>query len=373
MRLAVVGVSAQPTCGVRDHAMLLADALGGENIDCSVHWLSRGDRSLTQARSQTRAWSRRLTGELEQDPPDAILLHYSVFAYSYRGLPSLVYPTLSALGRSGAPVIAFMHELAYPWRKGGVKGSVWALAQRSALFPLIRASFAVIVTADFRAEWVSSRPWLPARRLAIAPVFTNLPAPSRTPVFDCGTPVMGLFGYTFEQSTISLVLDAVNLLRDRDLRVDLALLGAPGPSSAAGRAWSTSAAGHKVSDQLSLSGVLDAQELSDTLASCELLLYADPTGPASRKGTLAASLSSGRPVIALEGRRRWTALTDAKAARVIARAPDALADAIQALLTEKGDREALGMRGRAFAEQTMGLEHTTTVVKSYLNEIRASS
>ena len=38
---AVVGVSQAATCGVRDHAMLLAEALTEEGVSCSMHWLGR--------------------------------------------------------------------------------------------------------------------------------------------------------------------------------------------------------------------------------------------------------------------------------------------------------------------------------------------
>ena len=41
--MAAVGVSTSTTCGVRDHATLLAEALSRENVSCSVHWLYRSE------------------------------------------------------------------------------------------------------------------------------------------------------------------------------------------------------------------------------------------------------------------------------------------------------------------------------------------
>ena len=103
LRVAVVGMSAQSPCGMRDHATLLAGALEGEGISCSMHWLAREQRGLRAARSELRRWRAQLTGELAQRRPDAVLLHYSVFSYSHRGVPVFVHPVLSAVAATGAP------------------------------------------------------------------------------------------------------------------------------------------------------------------------------------------------------------------------------------------------------------------------------
>ncbi len=417
---AAVGISTRPVCGVRDHAEVLAEALERQQVACSLHWLARGEShlahsdgssvrandfpgrgddspargdgslargagALAQAHAEVGAWTRRLADELEHERPDAVLWHYSVFAYAYRGLPLFVPPTLAVLRRAGVPVVTVMHEPAYPWLQGGLRGCAWAATHRAVLAPVVRASAAVLVTADFRAQWLTSRPWLPRRPVAVAPVFSNLPAPTPSaqppanratpadPSANRATPTVGLFGYAFEQSSIALVLDALRLLRDRGCAVRLTLLGAPGPSSAAGRAWSAAAESRGVASQLSLSGVLSAQALSDALAACEILLYADPTGPASRKGTLAASLGSGRPVVALEGRRRWPELLGSGAAHVAPRSRRALAESIETLLGDEDTREALGARGRAFAGHTMSSAHAAEVVRGLLGEVLAGS
>ena len=97
----------------------------------------------------------------------------------------------------------------------------------------------------------------------------------------------------------------------------------------------------------SFSGLLAAQELSDALATCELLLFVDPLGPNSRKTTLAASLASGTPVLALDGQRRWGELADACAAELVPRSVDALADALGALLVDDAGPRAARRAGAA--------------------------
>lgn len=362
-------MSVRATCGVHDHATLLAAELTHHNVAPTMHWLQRSEASIRAARSELRAWARPLARQLERDPPDAVLLHYSVFSYSYRGIPLFVHPTLAALHSSRIPLVAMMHELAYPWRYSGLRGDIWALTQRALLIDVMRASKAAIVTADVRTEWLASRPWLPKRPIPVAPVFSNLPAPSAGPPHARSEQVMGLFGYSYEGAAVSLVLDAITLLKDAGSDVRLRLLGAPGRTSSAGQAWVQAAGERGLADALSFSGALPAQALSDALADCDVLLFPDAAGPSSRKGTLAASLASGRPVVALDGPNRWSKLMEAQVASVVAPTPRALADAVGALLTDEDRRERLGASGRAFAEQEMGVARSAEVVMGLLGEI----
>ena len=402
--VAVVGVSESQTCGVRDHATLLAAALGEEDVACTMHWLSRREHSLRGVRSEFRTWTRALAGELERARPDAIVLHYSVFSYSYRGLPLFAGPVRSALRATGIPLITILHEPAYPWRLGGLHGKVWALTQRAALVGLMRDSTAALVTAPFRAEWLASRPWFARRPLALAPVFSNLPAPTVQPPStwlpvdaraSSDTPpptivpaanaaengpqphqsgnTVGLFGYAYEGAARQLVLDAVRMLVDRGLHVRLELLGSPGRGVPLADVWLADAREHGIEGLLSFSGVLPAQELSNALAACDVLLHAEASGPTSRKGTLAASLASGRPVVALDGPLRWSELIDAEAAVVVQPNVTALTGALARLLEDESAREAVGARGGAFACREMGVGRTAKAVARLLGDLISSA
>jgi glycosyltransferase involved in cell wall biosynthesis len=360
IRVAVLGVSIDDPCGVRDHAALLAEALGKQGISCSLHWLSRSGGSPSAERAEVRDWAHATVRELRQRPPQALLLHYSVFAFSHRGVPLLLRPLLTALRTLQLPLVGFMHELAYPWHLGGPRGKVWAATQRAALRSLVHDCAGLVVTAEARAEWLRTRVWLPSRPIAVAPVFPNLPAADHSQGVEPGK--LGLFGYAHEGVARTAVLDALKLSRERHGEALLALLGAPGSSSPAGEAWRKAAAERGLSDVLSFSERLPAQQLADTLASCELLLFAERGGPTSRKTTLAAALASGRPLIALDGPNSWGELLAARA--VLATGPDgpALAEAIVGLLADEDARARQGERGRAFAERTMSVEHSASVV-----------
>jgi glycosyltransferase involved in cell wall biosynthesis len=373
LEIAVVGVSGSPPCGVRDHAVLLADALRQDGVSCSMHWLWRKSDSLAGARSEFQTWSKALAAELEDNRPDAVLLHYSVFSYSYRGLPLFVRPTLSKLRASRIPLITVLHEFAYPWRRGGIHGWVWAATQRALLIEVMRASAAVLVTASFRADWLASRAWLPRRPAALAPVFSNLPAPTALDESAARSDqVIGLFGYAYEGTAVALVLDALRLLHDRGLPAKLTLLGAPGPGSSSANAWIEGARQRGIEDGLSFSGVLPAGELSNALAACQVLLHPEPAGPTSRKGTLAASLASGSAVVALDGPRGWPELIESEAALVVAPTASALADAVAGLLADEGSREALGARGGAFALREISVQRSAQAVTGLLANLLSS-
>jgi hypothetical protein len=370
LRAAVVGVSESQTCGVHDHAALLSAALSGEHVSCSEHWLWRHERSLGGARSEFQGWTGALAAELAAAGADAAILHYSVFSYSYRGFPLFVRPTLEALRRSGLPLITILHEYVYPWSMGGLHGKAWALTQGARLATVMRASAAVVVTAPARGEWLASRPWLARREIAFAPVFSNLPAPDLSkPRPQRADHVIGLFGYAYEGAAVSLVLDALRLLHDRGVRIRLQLLGAPGRESAAAGAWLAGACARGIEDTLSFSGVLATRDLSDALRACDVLLHPEPSGPTSRKGTLAASLASGRPVVAIDGPRRWPELIDANVAMIVEPTARALADGLAGLLEDEHRCEALGARGGEFARTAMGVERSARVVVGLIDEL----
>jgi glycosyltransferase involved in cell wall biosynthesis len=374
---AALGVSVDSTCGVRDHAVLLAEALEREDVSCSLHWLWREGGSLGASRSEIRAWTADLGTQLDRARLDAVLLHYSVFAYSYRGLPLFVHPIVATLRKLRIPLVSVLHEYAFPWGQRGLRGTSWASTQRALLVDVMRASTAVVVTADFRAEWLSRQAWLPKRRVVVAPVFSNLPAPTAGRPPTRSRYAVGLFGYSNDgvrrSAAMSRVLDALLLLEERDWPVELRLLGAPGRDSAVGHRWLEAARSRRLSNTPSFSGTLAAQDLSNALAACDILLFTEPPGPTSRKTTLAASLASGRPVVALDGPYTWPELTAFDAALVVPPTPALLADGLARLLEDEEERERLGARGRSFARRAMSVERSADAIARLLQDVVSSA
>jgi glycosyltransferase involved in cell wall biosynthesis len=245
------------------------------------------------------------------------------------------------------------------------------VTQRAALIGVVRTIDAAIVTTDPRARWLSSRVWLARRPVATAPVFSNLPAASSRSRPPRDGFVLGLFGYSHLENSVSVVLDSLRLLQHDGHHAGLVLLGSPGRRSPSGDAWVAQARSRGVEASLSFSGTLPPQALSNALADCDVLLCAYTAGPSSRKGSLAASLASGRPVVVLDGPGRWPALVESGAAGVARPTAEALCESIRVLLSDEGLREELGARGRLFAERRMGVAVTAAAVTDLLEEVLA--
>jgi glycosyltransferase involved in cell wall biosynthesis len=368
LRIAVVGMSINPICGAHDHATLLAQELERGGASCTMHWLTRTHRSVRGSRTEVGAWLDELSKQL-RGGADVIVLHYSVFSYAHAGLPLFVRPLASVLRRAGIPTVAVLHEIAYSWSNGGARGKVWALTQRAAFVEVMRVCAAVLVTTDSRAQWIRSRRWLPKRPVAVAPVFSNLPAPNLAPDSGRERGRVGLFGYSYDAAAVPLVLDALRRLVGERGDTRLLLLGAPGSESPSARRWRDAAQERGLADALSFSGTLSARELSDTLASCEVLLFVASAGPSSRKGTLAASLASGRPVVAVDGPNRWEELVASDAAAIVAPTADALAEAVGGLLADDSRREALGERSLEFSRERMSVARTAETVNDLIERV----
>lgn len=354
LRVATVGMTETPTAGMRDYAELLAGALGKDGVDSSFHWLERKSGSLGAERAQIAAWRARLAAELRRERPSALILHYSPFAYSHRGIPIFARSLLATLAPLRIPLITALHELAFPWARRAARQRAWAVTQRVALFDLMRRSSAAVVTLESRAEWLRDSRWLPERPIEVVPVFSNLPAPSNAPT-PAAPGTIGLFGYGYEGALMELVLDAIRLLADRREGVRLRLLGGPGPQSDGGERWRVAAAARGLGAAVEFSGVLPAQELSNELASCQLLLSAVVNGPTPRKGTIAASLESGRPLLAIDGPETWEPFIAERALMLARPEPADIAEQAGKLLDDEQLRERLGASGRSFALQRLSL------------------
>jgi glycosyltransferase involved in cell wall biosynthesis len=368
----VIGVSEGPVCGVHDHGNRLSEALEGRDLTVVANWWQRtsGGR-LRETLPEARRWSSQLKQSIRNLDPQAVLVHYSVFAFSHRGIPLFAIPVFRSLRGDDAdmPILTLLHEYAYPWRPWGWRGTTWALTQRLVLWFLVTRSSALIVTTQQRSDWISSRRWLPRRRVFVAPVFSNLP-PARA---GCtSTPEgaqIGLFGYGHDAVALKTVLDALSELLLMTPATRLVLLGAPGADSPSGRLVYALAKQRGLENALNFTGVLPAQALSDALADCDVLLFADAEGPTSRKTTLAASLASGRPVVALDGSNTWDDLVLDRAIALVKPASLALAETISKLLAHPCDANELGTRGRAFADRQMSLDQASTIVLAAIREV----
>jgi len=270
-----------------------------------------------------------------------------------------VLPLAVVLRRLGLPVVLFAHELAYPWGRRGWRGAVQAVSQRAVLIPLLRSSAAAIVTTTDRARWLRTRWWLPPTAVTLAPVFATItPDPSSRAVVPVPGRI-GLFGFGAEGLAVELVTGTVADIARRSPQAHLALIGAPGPSSAAGAQWRQAAAAAQC--PLTFTGEDDEAGLSRALAACEVFVLADPAGPTTRKTTLAATLAHGKPVVAFDGPDTWWPFVDGGAVAVVTSARG-LEDEIYRFLSDPAARSIAGARAKQFSDTHLSPDATVSAV-----------
>lgn len=356
LRLVVAGVSRAPVCGVRDHAIRLAAALQRAGACVSIVWTEdAGGQPSSLAR-----WTADLARRCQEDKADAVLLHYSVFAFSRHGVPTGVPLLAARLRRLGVPVVLIAHEYAYPWGQRGWRGAVHAIAQRAVLVPLVSVCGAAVVTTSGRQRWLSTRRWLPQRSVGFAPVFTNISPGPRAASIRPVQGRIGLFSFGAEGLAADLVVDAVAEVSRRCPQAHLALIGAPGPGGPAGERWRRAAS--RAGCPLSFTGIVDETEVSSELAACSVIVFPDPGGPSSRKTSLAAALAHGKAVVALDGPNTWGDLVTASAVTVVAPHRRALSRELCRLLLDPVANAEASERAHDFHEAHLSTATTVEVV-----------
>jgi glycosyltransferase involved in cell wall biosynthesis len=370
LRVLVVGASSSRICGVRDYARVTSDAMRDHGATVSHYWWERDGSA--GARSTVGGAGRFFAGlreAIHQDRPDVVLWHYSVFTWGRHGIPFLAPRMARELRRSGLPAAAVLHEFAFPIGEGGARGTIWALAHRAVLRRVWRALVCVIVTTEEREGWLQSRRWLARRPTRFLPVCSGLPAPRQ--VVDAGVGrTVGIFGFTVDESLVDEAIAALVRLRQGGIADRLVLIGAPGARSSAGDMWRKVAA-RRAFERVEFTGVLEPDELSATLASVDVVLFLDRSGPTSRKTTLAAALATGSPVVATDGPRRWQRLVDERA--VLVTQPNArdLAAALQTLLADETARRSQGWGGARFYGRWMAADRLAVETLSFLTQTMA--
>ena len=353
MRILVVGASTQPVCGVRDYEHALHDSLARGGVETTTVWWDR------RSAERTHAFASRAEAELARTRCDAVVWNYSVFAYGTRGIPFGVAGLAWRLSRN-APLVVVLHELAYDLGRRGLRGTIQAVTQRLALAAVLRRASAVIVTTEERATYVLTRRWLPRRTVRFVPVPSNVTPVAREAAASPGFDV-GVFGFRGERTEAEIVARAVAALEG----ARLVLVGAPGPASPQGERWRRAA--EEARCELSFTGVLDHDGLSAAIAGLDAVVFPSSGGPSPRRGTLAAALAHGRPVVAIDGPWRWDRLADEGA--VLLADPDTLAGQRRVLAEDEHRRRNQGERGRRFYERTMAPDVVAAQLTGLLREL----
>ena len=359
MRLLVIGASTHPVCGLRDHTAAIVPGLRAAGASVEVCWWDR-DRAAPLG-----AWLAGI--RTAATAGDAILWQYSPFPYGQRGLPTAIPAVLRTLRRSGLPLVPLLHEYAHPVLGHGWRGAAHGVTQHAALWPILQASRGILLTTPERVAWLERQRWLPGRPSGLVPMTSNVPvAEALVGTTDAPSQplTIGIFGFRTGGLVPALVIEAIALAAPA---AQLLLIGAPGPAAAEAAAWRAAAAAAGVT--LAFTGVLPPPELSQALARIDLALFASLTGPSPRRGTIAALLAHGRPVVAVDGQHTWQALVAEEAVVLGGRTSSDLAAALGSLAANPELRRHHGKRARAFYERHLAPDATAQTILDFVGRV----
>lgn len=313
----------------------------------------------------------RRAGELlDQFPaPRRLLVQWVPHGYGYHAMNVPFCLWLWNRARFKGDIIELMaHECFLPFKLAALKQNAAALIQRLMTVVLLRAARRVWISIPaWEERW---RPLALGRRVP----FVWLPVPSNIAVTDdptgvCrvraryglnGEPVLGHFGTYGEhdrkmlQAILPLLLQGgkglkvILMGRDSDVMRDELVKHRPHLGGA-----------------IHATGVLDAAKLSLHLSACDVLIQPCQGGVSTRRGSVMACLSHGRPIVTTTG-----CLTESiwRESQAVILAPDNDAQAIacetQRLLKDEAERERLSAAASALYYEKFDVEHVITTLRA---------
>jgi len=315
-------------------------------------------------------WDLRHAGELLDrfSAPRRLLVQWVPHSYGYRSmnLPFCLW-LWNRARRKGDLVEVMAHECFLPFKRWAWKQNFAALVQRLMTMILLRAARRVWISIPaWETRW---RPFALGRQVP----FVWLPVPSNIEVVHDpmgvsavrerygvnGDPVLGHFG-TYARHDRRVLEATLPQLFGNGEETKLILMGRDSDS---------------MRDQLikrhpdlrgviHATGTLDARDLSLHLSACDVLLQPCRGGVSTRRTSIMAGLSHGRPIVTTSG---WQ--TDAlwRESQAVALVPDgdvkAIAEETRRLLSDKKERERLSRYARVFYEERFDWRHTISALR----------
>ncbi len=334
--IAILGRRDSPTDALEDYCHWLGRALGAQGCALEavrVPWAERGWLgSLRWLRRQGARWQGQW-----------VLVQYTALSWSRRGFPFGVIGVLRALTKRGARCAVVFHD---PEAYGGERliDHLRRACQRWVMRRAYRWAERSIVTMPLdKVSWLPPNP----TKAVFIPIGANLPEPqveagAEEPAAQAKT--VAVFGVTGGEHILREVRDiayAVSWAAQRIPELRLIVLGRHSEDS--GEALARALNGTRV--QLSVLGLLPAEEVSQTLSRADVLLFV--RGPLSgQRGSAIAGIACGLPVVGYAGPQTGFPITEAGVAPVPQGDREALAEALARVLTDRAYRCQLRERSR---------------------------
>jgi glycosyltransferase involved in cell wall biosynthesis len=322
--IALLGRRGGPTCGVEDYCTWLGRALANRGRclnQVRVPWQETGWlRALRWLWRESARWSGRW-----------VILQYTALSWSRRGFPLSLLVVLTMLRLRSCRVAVVFHDASgFPggrridWLRRTCQH--WTMRRAHHL-----ADLSILNVPLDLASWLPSN----AARVVYIPVGANVPVSTRkgnTEIAGKGKKTVVVFGVTGGENSSREVADIARTVQRAAGTVPglrLVVLGS-GSKEAEG-ALRRALSGTNV--ELSVLGVLPAEDISSALAQADLLLFV--RGPLSTQRTTGiAGIACGLPIVGYSGPHTGPPLTEAGVILVPYRDQEALAIVLTQVLSD---------------------------------------
>ena len=343
--------------GVGDHTHLLASGLAeaGEDVHIWTPASKHGSDAFGHAEIHLLPgnfglrWLRALhCGLAQSDEQATILVQYVPHIYGWKAM-NVAFCLWLASQRKKKNIWVMFHEVAFPFRdRQPLKHDLLAAMHRCMAWIVLRSAKRSFTSIEAYRQLLTRL--APASEVELLRLFSNVPFSGCRDVPERGAaktrPLVGMFSSFGKEIRELLDRTLPGLLQDTSFDV---LLVGPGANFI--RAFSRKYPMFK--HRLYTSGRVNALEAGPYIQTCDVLVQLYPDGACGARGTFAAALASGVPIITTAGPLTESLFKDAVA--FVEHKPQALRRAIEHLLTDQAAARSLGNASRRLYEDHFAL------------------
>lgn len=350
MRLAIVSRDFPPApSGIGDHTDLLTQELASRGYEVTVICASPAEpRTNIDLRPVLTGLDARglpaLDAAVAETRPDALLWQFNPFQIGRKGVGPSAGRIARTLARR-APLVVVAHELWYDFGRNGLRGFVWAGAQRLETLAVVKAADRVVVTTEARRAELVRR--FPERvdEISVIPTGATIEPDVAAQVngtraslgLPSGSFVLAHLGSAGDGREFGPAFDALRELRAEGIDARLLCVGRGAkadPPADLARA-------------VVFTGVLPRGDVSRALAASDAYLFAEPAGPSlGRKTSLLAAFAHGLPVVAYAGHDRDPGLRDGENVVLVEPQAADIGAAVRRLFGDPAFRRRIGHGAR---------------------------
>jgi glycosyltransferase involved in cell wall biosynthesis len=346
--------------GVGDYTYLLARALAeaGEDVHIWTPAVSRPVDELAAVEVHVLPlhfglrWLIALhRGLAAMGNQGTVLVQYVPHMYGWKAM-NLAFCLWLALQRKKKKIWVMFHEVAFPFRRHQpLKHDVLAVVHRLMAWIVLRSAEKSFTSIEpYRALLARLAP---KAQIELLRLFSNVPfggtaaePDRRRAQGNSARPLVGTFS-SFGKDTWELLKHTLPVVLE-DSTFDLLLVG-PGANFI--RHFSRKYPMFK--HRLRTSGRVSALEAGPYIQACDVIFQLYPGGACGARGTFAAALASGIPVVTTAGPLTESLFSGAVA--FVEDKPEEIGRAIESLLADKETARKLGAAGRRLYEDRFDL------------------